>query len=77
MIEDTNILGFGGFTPAGYAKAIPRALARRAEAEYAAGGPFKVRVLTGASTGASVNSEPAKAEAITFAGTVPRQSNIA
>ena len=77
MIEDTNTLGFGRFTPAGCAKAIPRALARRAEAEHAAGRPFKVRVLTGASTGATVKGELANAKAISFAGTLPRQSNIA
>jgi propionyl-CoA:succinyl-CoA transferase len=73
MIEDTDTLGFGGFTPAGCAKAIPRALARRAEAEHAAGRPFKVRVLTGASTGASVDGELAKADAISFRA--PYQGN--
>src|ERR1700753_598376 len=73
LIDDGNTLGFGGFTPAGSAKAIPRALARRAEAEHAAGRCFKVRVLTGASTGVSVDGELAKADAISFRA--PYQGN--
>jgi propionyl-CoA:succinyl-CoA transferase len=73
LIDNGNTLGFGGFTPAGSAKAIPRALARRADAEHEAGRPFKVRVLTGASTGVSVDGELAKADAISFRA--PYQGN--
>ena len=73
LIQNGETLGFGGFTSAGSAKAIPRALARRAEAEHAAGRSFKVRVLTGASTGASVDGELAKADAVSFR--TPYQSN--
>ncbi len=51
LIDNGDTIGFGGFTAAGCAKAIPRALAIRAEAAHAAGRPFKVRVLSGASTG--------------------------
>ncbi|MBV8521393.1 MAG: propionyl-CoA--succinate CoA transferase, partial [Acetobacteraceae bacterium] len=66
LIKNGSTLGFGGFTAAGSIKAISRALARRAEAEHTAGRPFKVRVLTGASTGPSVDGELAKADAISF-----------
>ncbi|MDX2270058.1 MAG: succinate CoA transferase [Bryobacter sp.] len=59
-------IGFSGFTPAGSAKAIPRALAVRAESEHAAGRPFRVGVLTGASTGPSLDGALAAALAIQF-----------
>ncbi|MCL4842409.1 MAG: acetyl-CoA hydrolase, partial [Bryobacteraceae bacterium] len=73
MIHDGQTIGFSGFTPAGAAKAIPRALAQRARAEHAAGRPFKVGVMTGASTGQSLDGELAEAEAISFR--TPYQSN--
>ncbi|MEA2738054.1 MAG: hypothetical protein QOH05_1361 [Acetobacteraceae bacterium] len=73
LIADQDTIGFGGFTAAGSAKAIPRALALRAEAEHAAGRPFKVRVLTGASTGKSVDGALAAANAISFRA--PYQGN--
>jgi propionyl-CoA:succinyl-CoA transferase len=73
LIDDRNTIGFGGFTPAGSAKAIPRALALRAEVEHAAGRPFKVRVLSGASTGKSVDGALATADAISFRA--PYQAN--
>lgn len=66
MIHDGQTIGFSGFTPAGAAKAIPRALAQRARAEHAVGRPFKVGVMTGASTGQSLDGELAEAEAISF-----------
>ena len=50
-----------------------RALALRAEAEHAAGRPFKVRVLSGASTGKSVDGALATADAISFRA--PYQAN--
>src|SRR5580704_14637591 len=75
LIDDGDTIGFGGFTPAGSAKAIPRALAARAEAEHAQGRPFKVRVLTGASTGKSIDGALAAADAISFRA--PYQGNPA
>ncbi len=66
LIENGETIGFSGFTAAGAAKAIPRALADRAEAEHAAGRPFQVGVLTGASTGPSLDGALARAEAISF-----------
>ena len=66
MIENGQTVGFSGFTPAGAAKAIPAALARRAEQTHAAGKEFKIGVLTGASTGPSLDGALAKASAISF-----------
>lgn len=66
LIEHGSNIGFSGFTPAGAAKAIPFALAARAQAEHDAGRPFQVGVLTGASTGPSLDGALAKANAISF-----------
>ncbi len=66
MIPHGATIGFSGFTPAGAAKAIPRALAEKARREHAAGRPFQVGVLTGASTGPSLDGALAEAEAISF-----------
>ena len=66
LIQNGQTIGFSGFTPAGSAKAIPLALAQRAKTEHAAGRPFKVGVLTGASTGKSLDGALAEAEVISF-----------
>lgn len=73
MIGNGSTIGFSGFTAAGAAKAIPRALAAKARAEHQAGREFKVGVLTGASTGPSLDGALAEAEAISFR--TPYQSN--
>jgi propionyl-CoA:succinyl-CoA transferase len=66
LIRNGQTIGFSGFTPAGAAKAIPFALAARAAEEHAAGRAFQVGVLTGASTGPSLDGALAKASAISF-----------
>ncbi len=66
LIPNGATIGFSGFSPAGSAKAIPKALAARAKREHAAGREFKVGVLTGASTGPSLDGALAEAEAISF-----------
>lgn len=66
LIQHDQTIGFSGFTAAGVAKTIALALARRAEAEHAAGREFKVGVMTGASTGPSLDGALAKARAIRF-----------
>lgn len=66
MIQNGETIGFSAFTPAGSAKAVPVALAARARAEHAAGRPFKVGVLAGASTGPTIDGALAEAEAISF-----------
>ncbi len=73
MVGHGDIIGFSGFTPAGAAKVVPRAIAARARAEHAAGRPFKVGVITGASTGPSLDGELARADAVLFR--TPYQSN--
>ncbi|HTP26929.1 MAG TPA: succinate CoA transferase [Anaeromyxobacteraceae bacterium] len=66
LVEHGQSVGFSGFTAAGAAKAIPRAIAARAKAEHAAGRPFAIGVLTGASTCRSLDGALAKAEAVRF-----------
>jgi len=73
LIHNGETIGFSGFTPAGTPKAVPRALAERAKAEHAAGREFKVGVLSGASTGKSIDGALAEADAISFR--TPYQSN--
>ena len=63
-IKDGDTVAFSGFTPAGAAKAVPSALAEYAREEHSKGRSFKVRVLTGASSGQSVDEELAHAGAI-------------
>lgn len=66
LIRHGQTVGFSGFTPAGAAKAIPTAIAHRAEADHAAGRDFQIGVLAGASTGPSLDGALAKAGAISF-----------
>lgn len=66
LIKNDEVIGFSGFTPAGSPKAIPTAIAGKARDEHAAGRDFKIGVITGASTGPSLDGELAKADAIKF-----------
>ncbi|MFY8143488.1 MAG: propionyl-CoA--succinate CoA transferase, partial [Caulobacter sp.] len=66
LIGPGETVGMSGFTGSGYPKAVPTALARRIEAEHAAGRPFKLRVWTGASTGPELDGALAKANGIEF-----------
>jgi succinate CoA transferase len=66
LISHGSTIGFSGFTPAGAAKAIPLGLAAKAKREHAAGREFTVGVLTGASTGPSLDGALGEAEAIRF-----------
>jgi succinate CoA transferase len=66
FIPHGALVAFSGFTAAGAAKAVPRALAERARRRHAAGEPFEVRVLTGASTGASLDDALAEADAVSW-----------
>ncbi|RIK87655.1 MAG: acetyl-CoA hydrolase [Planctomycetota bacterium] len=54
MMFDGATVAFSGFTPAGAAKAVPRALAAQARRYASAGQPISYRVLTSASTGARI-----------------------
>ena len=73
LIQNGQRIGFSGFTAAGAAKAVPAALANKARREHAAGREFRVGVLSGASTGKSLDGALAEAEAISFRA--PYQSN--
>ncbi|WP_300682909.1 acetyl-CoA hydrolase/transferase family protein [Nocardioides sp.] len=63
-IRHGDALGMSGFTGAGYPKAIPTALAERAEAAHARGEEFRVQVWTGASTAPEMDGVLAKAHAM-------------
>lgn len=64
LIENGDLIAVGGFGPAGSPKVIPPALAAKARHEHAAGRPFKVSIVTGASIGASCDGELAAANAV-------------
>jgi acetyl-CoA hydrolase len=66
LIQNGQTVAFSGFTPAGAPKMIPKALAAHAEATHNAGQPFRVGVITGASTGHSLDGALAQADAILF-----------
>lgn len=73
FINHGDIVGFSGFTPAGAPKVVPGAIAAKAREEHAKGHAFKIGVVTGASTGDSLDGELARANAISFR--TPYQSN--
>ena len=72
-INHDDVVVFSGFTPAGAVKAIPVAIGEKAKQEHAEGRPFKIGVITGASTGDSLDGSLARAEAVKFR--TPYQSN--
>lgn len=73
FVNNGDIIGFSGFTPAGCPKEVPTAIAHRAKAEHDLGHEFKIGMYTGASTGDSLDGELARANAILFR--TPYQSN--
>src|SRR5580658_11145782 len=66
QIQNGQTVAFGGFTPAGAPKEIPKAIAVRASEFHNAGKPFRIGVITGASTGHSLDGSLARADAILF-----------
>ncbi|HWD17670.1 MAG TPA: acetyl-CoA hydrolase, partial [Verrucomicrobiae bacterium] len=73
QIKNGDILAFSGFTPAGAPKEIPKAIAERATLAHKSGEPFRIGVMTGASTGNSLDGSLARADAILFR--TPYQNN--
>ncbi len=73
FINNGDVVGMGGFTPAGAPKDVPTAIAHRAEEFHARGEEFKIGIYTGASTGDSCDGMLARAHAIAFR--TPYQSN--
>lgn len=73
LVNNGDLVGFSGFTPAGAPKVVPGAIAAKAREEHAKGNEFKIGVVTGASTGDSLDGELARANAVLFR--TPYQSN--
>lgn len=73
FINNGDVVGFSGFTASGTPKVVSREIAKKAIREHEAGREFKIKVLTGASTGDAVDGELSRADAISFRA--PYQSN--
>ena len=67
FIHHNDNVGFSGFTAAGTPKVVSVALAKKAEAEHAAGRPFQIGVYTGASTSDYIDGALSRAKAIKIA----------
>jgi succinyl-CoA:acetate CoA-transferase len=66
LIPNGATIATSGFTGAGYPKAVPLALAKRAVEEKTRGKPIRLNVLTGASTGPELDQALALTDAISF-----------
>ena len=66
QISHGQNVAFSGFTAAGAPKAVPRAIAERAKGLHAEGKEFRIGVMTGASTGKSLDGALAQADAVLF-----------
>lgn len=66
LIPDRAVIGMSGFTGAGYPKAVPLALAKRALDERVHGRSFRVQALTGASTGPDLDTVMSMTETTAF-----------
>ena len=66
LIQDGQTVAFSGFTPAGAPKDVPKAIGERAKKFHAEGKPFQIGVITGASTGRSLDGSLALADAVKF-----------
>ena len=60
LVEKGMTVGCSGFTPSGYPKTVPLALARRCETE----GPIPITLWTGASTGPELDGELTRANCV-------------
>lgn len=66
QVKHDATVAFSGFTNSGAAKLVPKALAARAREMHRRGDPYGIRVLTGASSGASIDEPLADARAIAW-----------
>jgi len=66
MIKNGDTVALSGFTPAGTPKATTAEIAKVAAAEHAAGREYRIRLLTGASTGGSCDGVLSEADAISY-----------
>lgn len=65
-IKNGDVIGIGGFSSVGTVKAVPEALAKRAEEEHSKGNEFKVGMITGGSTGDQIDGALSRAKAVQF-----------
>jgi succinyl-CoA:acetate CoA-transferase len=75
LIQPGMTVAMSGFTGAGYPKAVPQALAARMEKAAETGQPFKIKVLTGASTAPELDGALAHVEGMELR--LPYQSDPA
>ena len=66
LIKDGDTVAFSGFSAAGAAKVVPVMLAEHARQEHSQGRRFRLRVLTGASSGDYIDNDLAQANAISW-----------
>lgn len=66
LFSNGDVVACSGFTPAGAPKAVPTAIAERAIEEHRNARNFKIGLITGASTGDSLDGALARAEAIAW-----------
>ena len=66
FIKNDYVVGIGGFSSVGTPKAVPTALAKKAEAEHAKGNAFRVGRITGGATGDPIDGALARAHAVKF-----------
>ncbi|MGA2403492.1 MAG: succinate CoA transferase [Syntrophobacteraceae bacterium] len=65
-IQDGTMVALSGFSNAGTAKLVPLAIAKRAREIHAAGKPYRIRLITGSSSGNDIDEELAQAEAVSW-----------
>jgi acetyl-CoA hydrolase len=65
-IPDGAMVALSGFSNAGTAKLVPRAIAKRARDLHSAGKPYRIRLITGSSSGNDIDEELAQAEALSW-----------
>lgn len=65
-IKNGDVIGIGGFSSVGTVKAVPEAIAKKAEEEHAKGNEFKIGLITGGSTGDQIDGALSRAKAVQF-----------
>ena len=65
-IQDGTMVALSGFSNAGTAKLVPRAIAKQAREIHSAGKPYRIRLITGSSSGNDIDEELAQAEAVSW-----------
>ena len=66
IVKHGYVVGVSGFTPAGTPKAVTAEIAKIAEEEHAKGNPFRIDILSGASTGESCDGVLSRVKAIRY-----------